>query len=399
MKQTPNYDLELYELDDMGNLVDGYNHSMEILDGALKQQEENIENILPIDTAGITNGAVTTDKIATAAVTRDKIAEAAFDTAPTADSTNLVTSGAIQAYVTDQLDSFEVSSENIENGAVTTAKIANAAITPTLLSNDQQGFTDAIGAPSLSRGTLIPLSGADLNTYITPGTFVCNSYSAAGNIANCPATNSFKLIVGYGSYASAPSADIQQIIIQNDDGHIFVRYGNSSTNTWSTWDRLATVSEIDQVSQFGAWNALTVNNTFNGQQTRISSWDSPNMNYFKIGANIRLGAGSYPLVLIPGSQELYGSPRYGLNLGHVTNIPLPSARELSYASLYMTIANGVYGSFQSYPFIIGSNGDLYIYPNSSQTSQTIEAGTVVSILCTQTTFILNTELFTPNEDA
>lgn len=37
MKYTDNYHLDLYETDDNANLLDGYNHSMQILDGALQQ--------------------------------------------------------------------------------------------------------------------------------------------------------------------------------------------------------------------------------------------------------------------------------------------------------------------------------------------------------------------------
>lgn len=73
MKQTPNFALELYELDDMANLDDGYNSSMRKIDTAMQTIKDEEAAKFPVNTADIANGAVTTAKIATAAVTTDKI--------------------------------------------------------------------------------------------------------------------------------------------------------------------------------------------------------------------------------------------------------------------------------------------------------------------------------------
>lgn len=95
MQQTPNYQLQLYEADDFGNLLDGYNASMETLDIAIKQVEENAEDHFPVNTADIENGAVTSSKLASEAVTLNKLASSAFDESPTLGSDKLVSSNGV----------------------------------------------------------------------------------------------------------------------------------------------------------------------------------------------------------------------------------------------------------------------------------------------------------------
>lgn len=105
MQETSNFGLELYELDDMADLTDGYNKSMRTIDSAMQQIKDDAADMFPIDTADIANGAITEDKIATASITNtklatgavslDKIAEGAIDDIPTQGSDNLITSDAV----------------------------------------------------------------------------------------------------------------------------------------------------------------------------------------------------------------------------------------------------------------------------------------------------------------
>lgn len=125
MQNTEHLNLPTYELDDMANLVDGYNEAMENIDTYARANDAkfpitsaNIEDGT-IEAVDIANGAVSTNKIATAAVTADKLAtdavtnenmingavtidkinENAFDAMPAKNSSNLVNSGGIYQFV------------------------------------------------------------------------------------------------------------------------------------------------------------------------------------------------------------------------------------------------------------------------------------------------------------
>lgn len=168
MKETTTLKLPLYELTDDANLADGYNAAMEILDDYAKSNNAkfpitsaNIEDgtIMAQD---IANGQITSNKIATAAVTTEKIEDDAitanliadgavdspaikegavdrealsdtlFDASPTAESDNLVTSGAIHAFVEQEIADIpetviNVSTDQIQDGAVTRPKISDDA--------------------------------------------------------------------------------------------------------------------------------------------------------------------------------------------------------------------------------------------------------------------------------
>lgn len=94
MIQTPNLQLEKYELDDAANLADGYNNSMDKLDAFAGAQANRFpiksEDIGDgeVNTVDIANGAVTDNKLATAAVTTEKIANGAVTTEKLADDIN-----------------------------------------------------------------------------------------------------------------------------------------------------------------------------------------------------------------------------------------------------------------------------------------------------------------------
>lgn len=116
MEKTENYGLDLYELNDNGNLVDGYNASMRTIDTALEKQATDLDDALPITSENLATGAVTTDKISNGAVNSDKIATAAIT------STKLATGA--------------VTGDAIAAGAVTSEAIADGAITSDMLSNN-----------------------------------------------------------------------------------------------------------------------------------------------------------------------------------------------------------------------------------------------------------------------
>lgn len=134
MIQTANLKLEKYELNDAANLVDGYNRSMDILDGFGKETKEHF----PIQSFDIENGAITNDKIANGAITSNKIATAAITTdkidanAVTADK---IPDGAITAdkispdALVSSIPEDGIKSDMIAEGAITSEKIADDSIT------------------------------------------------------------------------------------------------------------------------------------------------------------------------------------------------------------------------------------------------------------------------------
>lgn len=131
MQSTANLQLPLYELDDPANLADGYNAAMRKLDEAYQEQNQKIDDILPVNTSGIENGAVTTNKLATAAVTDDKIANGTI-TLVKFDPDAL-------AQIVPGEDS--ITTEMLKNGAVTRPKIADSAFDSEPTENSQNLLT------------------------------------------------------------------------------------------------------------------------------------------------------------------------------------------------------------------------------------------------------------------
>lgn len=166
MQETSNFGLELYELDDMADLTDGYNKSMRTIDSAMQQIKEDAANMFPINTDDISNGAITEDKIATASITNtklatgavslDKIAEGAIDNIPTQGSDNLITSDA----VFDSISAVQV------NGHYTSIPMPTPAAGNVLLA-DNKAFFFLTGNITFQSGQTyqVPLIPGSTNIY------------------------------------------------------------------------------------------------------------------------------------------------------------------------------------------------------------------------------------------
>jgi len=103
MKETTNFGLALYEPNDLSNLTDGYNESMNIIDENLYKYVTTVSTIVPFDNApttgstkGVTSAGVKTyvDKVQT-----NLNAITPFDSTPTAGSAKGVTSAGVKTYV------------------------------------------------------------------------------------------------------------------------------------------------------------------------------------------------------------------------------------------------------------------------------------------------------------
>lgn len=135
MIETPNLQLEKYELTDAANLSDGYNNSMDKIDA----YSANMEGRFPLNTADIANGAVTEAKLAADAVTSDKIASGAIGTEHIQDSSitnakladdSVATANIQDGSITDvKIASDSVVTDTILDAAVTTSKIADNSVT------------------------------------------------------------------------------------------------------------------------------------------------------------------------------------------------------------------------------------------------------------------------------
>ncbi len=76
--------------------------------------------------------------------------------------------------------------------------------------------------------------GADLNTYISPGTFVCYTSAAAGTIINVPVGSAFKLTVNW-------VLDNKDYIVQRFEAfnnEIYYRRSSNGGATWDAWKRI-----------------------------------------------------------------------------------------------------------------------------------------------------------------
>lgn len=114
----------------------------------------------------------------------------------------------------------------------------------------------------LNPETLIP-SGADLNTYTTPGTYLSQNKTISASLTNCPHTTSgFTLLV-----MQVASSDYRQILIANSAAClVYMRHFNAS-NTFDSWIQSGTVT-IKKV-----WTNASPTSTFGPQKITITDDD------------------------------------------------------------------------------------------------------------------------------
>lgn len=88
----------------------------------------------------------------------------------------------------------------------------------------------------VTNGTNIP-ENADLNTYITPGTYQTANDTIAGTVKNSPYRYAFKLIIESFSYYKVQKLQGQ------DSGYVWQRI--QTGGTWNSWVKFATTSYVD----------------------------------------------------------------------------------------------------------------------------------------------------------
>lgn len=270
MQQTENYNLQLYEPNDMANLLDGYNESMETLDDSLKGIVDDQNARFPINTSDIANGAVTTDKISTAAITGEKIASNAVDTVQIADNSvnldkitnsaidNIITQGSNNLITSDAVyDALNATNENIEkvnddliaqqlNGnyhsisIVTEPAIVNEGCNIYVADNYAYWFIAGLLRINAGAYNLIPIPGSNnrygfklTNTPLTPTPpsdiktynligFSQNLSTNAISVVNC--------IIGTDGNLYMNSFNTQQISYSQDSRYFFLQSKLTMTN-------------------------------------------------------------------------------------------------------------------------------------------------------------------------
>lgn len=92
--------------------------------------------------------------------------------------------------------------------------------------------------------TQIP-ANANLNNYLTGGTYCCSGTATAQTLTNCPVNEAFTMFVYNavgGNYAEPPTSNtyryIRQIVIPYSETQIYMRtifYNNSTTPDYGSW--------------------------------------------------------------------------------------------------------------------------------------------------------------------
>ena len=84
----------------------------------------------------------------------------------------------------------------------------------------------------------------DLNDYVTSGTYQCNHADIATTLANCPVSNSFKLVVDR-AYTRSESEITQRITCQNNHSEMdWYRSKVYGSSTWDAWKQVASTDDI-----------------------------------------------------------------------------------------------------------------------------------------------------------
>ena len=241
----------------------------------------NVKTLVPLYTEAtlLPDGSVTSSKIASSAVSTGKIASSAVTSAKIADGA--VTSG--------KIGSSAVTSAKIANGAVTAAKVASDVATTAYVDDaidDANEEIEALIANSLSLAHIdddehLISSGADLNSYTTPGAYRCATTAIAGSLSNMPEYKSagFRLVV---SATSTSAGRTQTLIFNTVNDRIYWRLKNEN-GTWSDWFRsISHKVGLNMELWSGSWKSgsITVPNTdkyktfiitMSGQGTAISA--------------------------------------------------------------------------------------------------------------------------------
>ena len=94
-------------------------------------------------------------------------------------------------------------------------------------------------------------SGQDLDSFLTPGVYDCNSESIASTLLHCPVTKGFRLIATMTGYGTS-SYMVQFIVMASGVGYprVFMRgyIGTPPNGSWTDWELMPRRAEMDAVT-------------------------------------------------------------------------------------------------------------------------------------------------------
>lgn len=148
------------------------------------------------------------------------------------DDPNFATTVATQ--IGNKVD--KVNGKGLSTNDYTTEEKTKLAGIPADISTQLNNLANEVDAIDwFKTGTKIP-ANSDLDTYMTPGKYYCNSTSDSKTLVNSPVANdNFALFVM--ARTSSNTASLTQIIITLN-GMLYIR-GCSSDNSWRAWHKFA----------------------------------------------------------------------------------------------------------------------------------------------------------------
>ena len=160
---------------------------------------------------------------------------------------------------------------------------------------------------NVNLGTVLN-SNDNLNTYITPGTYYCDSAAKAASLINCPVSNSgFKLIVLLTGYANANFIQIMEVPTGLNDGAATYRRMKGTTSDWGSWVKQPTRAEMDALSSNSVFKQYQIVGGFTALDTALANLsvntayiamvngnsDAPNSNSLWTVLGLRNASGNY----------------------------------------------------------------------------------------------------------
>lgn len=118
--------------------------------------------------------------------------------------------------------------------------------------NTPTSAVNALKVKSLANGAQIG-ENANLNTYLTPGNYVCLPASRVETVTNKPSglDASFRLYVYDVVGSDTPSAIVMQELISSATGRSYFRSYYNSTKTWTAWNTTRFIGDVVPVSGGG----------------------------------------------------------------------------------------------------------------------------------------------------
>ena len=294
------------------------------LDALLKALQE-FRDAFPIGTEDIQDAAVTTAKLADSAVTAAKLGTGAV----TADKlgTSAVTSEKIasEAVTSDKLESGAVTTDKLGTGAVTTNKIAARAVTSSRL---DEGYisTDYTG---------------DLNALHTPGMYRIIPNDTIEQHRPDEVNAMSVLVMDTG--VTAGSSIYVQLAVSTSGKDLYIRasHGGTGGAGWADWENIADIADGSITADKLADSAVTAGKIADGAVTRDKLGQDIFWNYVTADFNTLTDYGLY-VVHANGNAPSSDASTYALIVisdGNTVQLAIPNSSNPQLYMRYLAAGN------------------------------------------------------------